>query len=187
MVLMPLGAPATPPVTLVDAKAHLRVTHDGEDALIADLVAAASRFLTEDTGLALTHQSWRLSLGTVPRCPVILPRNPIASISAVTIYDRDGTPTVLEGSAYRLDLMCRPATLTLVPGALAAGTDSIEIDLRAGFGATSLDVPDTLRRALMALVAHWYEFRAVYDASDQPVSVPILYSRLVRSWRRVGI
>ena len=121
MVLMPLGAPAIPPLTLTDAKAHLRVTHDGEDALIADLIAAAGRFLSEDTGLAPTHQDWRLSLSAAPTCPIALPRHPVASIIAVTIYDRDGAPSVLDGSAYRLDLMCRPATLTFEPGALPAG------------------------------------------------------------------
>lgn len=187
MVLMPLGTPAIQPMTLADAKAHLRVTHDAEDALIAELIAAAGRFLTEDTGLALTHQDWRLSLSTTPTCPVALPRHPVASVITVTIYAADGTPTTLDGSAYRLDLMARPATLTLEQGAAPAGTDNMEIDFRAGFGATGLEVPDTLRRALLALVAHWYEFRAVYDASDQPVSVPMLYSRLVRSWRRIGI
>lgn len=187
MISMPLGGPAEPPVTVNDAKVHIRVTHDGEDALIGELIDSAGRFLTEDTGVALTDQDWRLSLSKAPSGPIALPRHPVASIIAVTVYDAQGAPTLLDGSAYRLDFRCRPATLTFEPGAVPAATNGIEIDFRAGFGATGVEVPDTLRRAVLALVAHWYEFRAVYDAADQPVAIPMAYSRLVRAWRRIGV
>jgi uncharacterized phiE125 gp8 family phage protein len=40
-----------------------------------------------------------------------------------------------------------------------------------------------LKRAILTLVAHWYEFRGVYDAADHPVSVPALYARLTRHFR----
>jgi len=63
----------------------------------------------------------------------------------------------------------------------------VEIDFRAGFGPAGPAVPDTLRRAILTLVAHWYEFRGSYGPSEQPVSVPMAYSRLVRAWRRIGI
>lgn len=187
MISMPLGGPAAPPVTVNDAKAHMRVTHDGEDALIGELIDAAGRFLTEDIGVALTDQDWRLSLSDPPPGPIALSRHPVTSIIAVTVYDAEGAPTLLDGSAYRLDVRARPATLTFEPGAVPAATNGIEIDFRAGFGATAVEVPDTLRRAVLALVAHWYEFRAVYDAADQPVAIPMAYSRLVRAWRRIGI
>ncbi|WP_306024550.1 head-tail connector protein [Oceaniradius stylonematis] len=187
MVLMPIGTPAVPPVTLADAKAHLRVTHEGEDTLIAELVDAAARFIADDTGLALIDQTWRLSLSEAPAAPVSLPRHPVAAIVAVTVYDPDGDPNVLEGSAYRLDTMRRPATLTFEPGSLSASMTGVEIDFRAGFGPAGPDVPDTLRRAILTLVAHWYEFRGSYGPSEQPVSVPMAYSRLVRAWRRIGI
>ncbi|MBO6554596.1 MAG: phage head-tail connector protein [Roseitalea sp.] len=187
MVLMPIGTPAVPPVTLADAKAHLRVTHEGEDTLIAELVDAAARFVADDMGLALIDQTWRLSLSEAPAAPVSLPRHPVAAIVAVTVYDPDGDPNVLEGSAYRLDTMRRPATLTFEPGSLSASITGVEIDFRAGFGPAGPDVPDTLRRAILTLVAHWYEFRGSYGPSEQPVSVPMAYSRLVRAWRRIGI
>lgn len=187
MLLMPLADPAVAPVTLADAKAHMRVTHDGEDTLIGELVKTAARFLTEDTGLALIDQGWRVSLSAPPSGPVALPRHPVASIIAVTVYDGEGAPVTLDGGAYRLDLRRRPATLAFEPGGIPARANGIDIDFRAGFGGTGVEVPDTLRRAVLALVAHWYEFRAVYDAADQPVSVPMAYSRLMRPWRRIGL
>ena len=187
MVLIPLQPPGVPPVTLADAKSHLRITHDAEDAPIAELITAAASFLTEDTGTALTRQLWRLAIGEMPHGPVELPRHPVMQIVTVTIYDANGTPIVLDGADYTLNTLQRPNTLTVEADAVPAGCTGIEIDFEAGFGDTGAEVPDTLRRAVLTLVAHWYEFRGVYDAADQPVSVPLVYSRLVRNWRRIGL
>lgn len=187
MLLMPTPTPAVPPVTLADAKAHLRVTHDGEDALIADLIATAASFIGDDAGLALTTRAFRLTVSDCTDGVVSLPRHPVARIISVTVYDGDGLPSLIDGSRYRLDALRRPATLTLDRGVVPRDTNGIEIEFQAGFGDVGSDVPDALRRAVLSLVAHWYEMRGVYTPSDQPVSVPILYSRLVRPWRRIGV
>lgn len=187
MVLSTVRPPAALPVSVVDAKAHLRLTHDGEDALVADLIAAAGAFVAEDAGIALINQVLRLSLSDRPAEPVALPRHPIARIETVTVYDGDGSPTVLEGAQYRFDMMRKPARLSFEPGAVPRQTNGIEIDFVAGFGDAAADIPHTLRRAVLALVSHWYELRGAYGPSDQPVSVPVHYARLIRPWRRVGL
>ena len=43
MTLTVITPPATPPVALAEMKAFLRIGHDGEDSLVADLVEAATR------------------------------------------------------------------------------------------------------------------------------------------------
>lgn len=53
MTLIRTGAPAVEPVTLVDAKAHLRITHSSEDDLIGGLVRAAREDVERATGMAL--------------------------------------------------------------------------------------------------------------------------------------
>jgi uncharacterized phiE125 gp8 family phage protein len=44
-------------------------------------------------------------------------------------------------------------------------------------------VPDLLRRAILLLVAHWYEFRAGFGPDDQPASYPAGYERMVAGYR----
>lgn len=61
--------------------------------------------------------------------------------------------------------------------------NGVEIDFTAGFGEAGTDVPDLLRRAILLLAAHWYEFRTGFGPEDQPVSYPPAYERLIAGYR----
>jgi uncharacterized phiE125 gp8 family phage protein len=86
---------------------------------------------------------------------------------------------------YEVDVASRPARLYFAtrpePARIMNG---IEIDFSAGFGADGNSVPDGLKRAVLVLVAHWYKFRAGFGPSDQPVSIPPEFERLISSYRR---
>ena len=38
--------------------------------------------------------------------------------------------------------------------------NGIEVDVTAGYGDNSVDVPSVLRQAILMLAAHWYDHRA---------------------------
>lgn len=178
-------APEAEPVTLVEVKRNLRIGHDSEDELLGGLVRAAREEVEAACGLALIDQSWRLSLDRLPRSGrVLLGRHPVREILSVTVYGTNGEAALVDPTSYRLDGNARPARLhfssTPEPGVPMNG---IEIDFTAGFGEAGTDVPDALKRAILMLVAHWYEFRAHFSAADQPVSLPAGYDRLIAPWR----
>ena len=55
--------PASEPITLAEAKSHLRVTSNAEDALINSLIVAARDLCEHETGgRVLMTQTWELSL-----------------------------------------------------------------------------------------------------------------------------
>ncbi len=89
--------------------------------------------------------------------------------------------------AYRLD-RSDPVSLELSPDwPASAAQNGLEIDLVVGFGDLGVDVPDTLKRAILLLVAHWYEFRGAVPPSQQPVSLPPGFDRLVAAYRGVRL
>lgn len=176
--------PEVEPVTLAELKLFLRLAHASEDDLLAGLIRAAREDVERVTGLALIEQSWRLAIDRLPRDSIIpLPRHPVKEVLSVTLYDADGTPRILEASAYQIDTLSRPARILLhkKPGGLRA-LNAMEVDFIAGFGEAGPDVPDLLCRAIIQLAAHWYEFRASYGPSDQPVSYPAGYHRMISSY-----
>lgn len=186
MALFRTVPPVAEPITPADCKAHLRLTHDSDDVLIAGLIRAAREEVESQTGLALLDQDWRLTLDGWPATGIVaLARHPVKEILSVTVYGGDGEASLLDPGSYRLDAASRPARLAIeAPPAPGAVLNGVEIDFRAGFGEAGTDVPDLLKRAMLILVAHWYEFRAAYGAHDQPVSIPDGFRRLIDGWRR---
>jgi uncharacterized phiE125 gp8 family phage protein len=186
MALFRTTAPAAEPVTLAEAKQHLRLDHDGEDGLIEGLIRAAREEVEAATGLALIDQNWRLTLDRVPVTGVVrIARHPVKEILSVTVFGADGEGIVVDPATYRLDPHSRPARLWFAERTPAKRVmNGVEIDLAAGFGEAGPDVPDLLKRAMLALVAHWFEFRASFGADDQPVAFPSGYRRLIAPWTR---
>ena len=54
--------PAAEPLTLEEAKAHLRITHDADDDAINALISAAREMCESYTGLALITRGYSLYL-----------------------------------------------------------------------------------------------------------------------------
>jgi uncharacterized phiE125 gp8 family phage protein len=185
MTLYRTVEPAAEPVTLAEAKAQLRIGHDSEDALLNGLIRAARAEVEAQTGVALIDQAWRLAFDRWPHDELVkLRRHPVKEILSVTVFGAEGEASVLNPASYEADLKSRPARLHLVsPPPPEQRLNGIEIDFVAGFGEAGTDVPDLLKRAMLVLVAHWYEFRAVYRAEDQPVSVPPGFDRLIAGYR----
>lgn len=185
MTLIRTVEPSAEPATLAQAKAHLRIDHSSEDELLSGLIRAAREEVERAAGLALIQQSWRLVLDTWPRNGVVtIPLHPVREILSVTAYGRDGEVSLVDPTSYRADTVSRPARIAVgaAPTALRA-MNGIEVDFAAGFGEAGTDVPDLLRRAMLLLVAHWYEFRTAFGPKDQPVGYPAGYDRLIAPFR----
>jgi len=154
MSLTLINPAAAEPVTLADAKEHLRVTDVAEDAFIAGVLAAAVRSIEARGGLALMTQGWRLTLDAAPDETLILPVTPVQTIDAVTVSGADVDPSAYEkaiGSPGRL----RAAAPWPAP---ARAIGDVAIDFTAGY-ATEGDVPGPLKHAVLMLTAHFYENR----------------------------
>ena len=87
-----LSGPAAEPITLAQAKAHLRVEHDDDDDIIAALIAGSRIHVETQTRRALITQSWRLVRDVWPESAfvAVLPV-PLAALDAARIHKADGT------------------------------------------------------------------------------------------------
>jgi uncharacterized phiE125 gp8 family phage protein len=177
--------PGAEPLTLAQVKAHLRLDHADEDALLADLMRAAREHLERETGLCLIRQGLRLYRDRWPRGGVIeILRGPVQAIEAVTVYDGDGTPCDVSLADHLLDGKSHPARLWLRdPPAPGRAVNGIEIDFTAGFGEAGADVPGPLVRAMLIHIGFMYGYRGVLSLEQQPAGVPDGYERLIAGQR----
>jgi uncharacterized phiE125 gp8 family phage protein len=161
-----LTPPGCEPVSLLEAKAHLRVDHDDEDALIARLIVAARESCERITSRAFIQQAWRLWCDAWPDCVprvIPIPRPPLMSLTSVAAYDRSGAATLLSSDAYIVDSAAVPGRIIFTDIAVLPvdlrQANAIAISYQAGYGANAPDVPAAIRGAILSLVAQRYEAR----------------------------
>jgi uncharacterized phiE125 gp8 family phage protein len=182
MPLILTSPPATEPVSLAEAKAHLRVPHADDDATISTLIIAARRAAEARTGLALINQGWSLWLDGWPcTTTVSLGLAPVSAIADIVAFSEDGTPATYDPAHYYLDGVSRPGRAVLRPDRLPplAGrrVNGIEIRFTAGFGAAASAVPQDLKQALLLVIAHWFEHRGEADGGSLPMAAIEILAR----------
>ena len=186
-----LDGPAVEPVSLAEAKAHLRVEHDDDDDTIAALIAGARVHVEAQTRRALITQTWRLSRDAWPSNGriAVLP-SPLRELAAARIYKSDGSTQSIDADAFAADATSAPAVLAFERGALPAPgrvVGGIELDVEVGYGDAPSDVPEPLRQAVRVLVAHWYENRGLIAAGPSVAVLPDAASALITPYRVLSL
>lgn len=179
-------APTVEVVTLAEAKAHLRVDHGDDDALIAAYLKAAVQHLDGRAGilgLALAPQTWRLA---APRpCSRKIALEPGGVYEIVSVTARDGATTVtLDPSTYRLGRNPLCEFLALNDGAswpsLDAREDALTVVFRAGHrgGSDGPEVPAPIKTAILLLAEH------LYGGGRLAEGLPVAVDALLAPYRR---
>ena len=109
-----LTGPALEPVSLAEAKAHLRLDTDDDDQLVTAAIVAARVHVEAATRRALIEQSWRVYLDAWPRKRIVpIPVAPLIAVDAVTVYNSEGDPVTVDPDDYEIDTVAVPGRLVL--------------------------------------------------------------------------
>lgn len=174
-------------VSTAEAKAHLRVFHEDDDAYIDGLVAAAQDWISGEKnwlGRAVVEQGWELTLCAFPVGRVDLPKPPLKSVDGVFYTPANGVEVSLVGFRV-LDVGVADGGYILPAISAAWPTTngqpgSVRIAFKAGFAT----VPPSVKHAALLMIGHWYENREAASEvkiTDLPMAVDaLLYP--YRSW-----
>ncbi|WP_340583942.1 head-tail connector protein [Brucella pseudintermedia] len=165
-------APATMPVSLAEAKAHLRVDHDDQDDLISAQIRAATAYLDGYAGIlgqALITQTWRQDFDRFAD-RLTLPLAPVTAIDSISYFDAGNVQQVLVPGLYALHADACGAYVTRRSGqswpASFRRADAVSIIFTAGYGAAA-DVPEPIRQALLLIV------QRLFDGADTSIDAAI--------------
>lgn len=186
MTLKLVTGPTVEPVSLAEAKTHLRVDIDDDDAYISGLIAAAREYLEGATRRAFLTQTWRLSLDAWPWPPaqIELPLPPLQAVNSIKYRDSDGTQTTVDSGDYIVDTDSEPGRIVLDygeswPSETLYPANPIQIEFEAGYGDAATDVPQYLRQAVLLLVGHWYENREPVVIGTVHKELPLAVDSLI--------
>lgn len=174
--------PAVEPVTLTEAKAHLRVTDSADDALISALIVAARQFAETATQRALCSQTWEKVLDSFPGPSLIgvpygkayshplhailLEKCPVQSITSIVYAAMDGSATTMPSTDYVAELASEPSRITPVFGKIwpipLPQIGAVKVRFVAGYGAAA-DVPQGIKQWILLRIGALFENRAAID------------------------
>lgn len=152
------------PITLDEAKDHLRVDGTDEDALITAYVKVARRQAEMMSRRAFVTQTWELALAGWPQAGcLVLGNPPLQSVTWVKYTDSQGVELTLPSGDYLVDTYSEPGRVVLGhgkgwPSVTLQPGPAVRVRYVAGYG-PAVAVPETYKQAIRLLVGHYYENR----------------------------
>lgn len=170
MPIRVITPPAKEPITLAEAKAHLRVDHADEDGLISMLISSARKTAERWLRRALITQELRATIeipqpvstpltGPLGRVKTALkiPRPPLQAVTMVEIETAPGVWEPVAPDDYVVDEDAEPAVIRPMFGTW--GTGRVRVTYVAGYGDNETDVPEPIRQGMLLLIGDWYQYR----------------------------
>jgi uncharacterized phiE125 gp8 family phage protein len=180
-------APTEEPISLDEAKLHLREDEDQQNELIESLIQSAREHAEQITGRVFCTQQWILTLDRFPLESFIkLPFPPLISVEEVNYVDENGVTQILSTDDYVVDLSSQPfgkidLAYSVYWPVTRCQPNAVSIEFTCGFGDKS-KVPASIKAAMKLHLAHLYENR---EASSNAIvtELPMAYDNLLWPWR----
>lgn len=162
MPLQLISSPEEEPVSLEEAKLHLRVDFVEDDALIAEMIAAARRHAEMLTQRQIITARWKWMLDGFPCQTIVLPKSPVQSVLTIEYLDLDGILQTMPVENYTVDVAGEPTRITPVFGQIwplaLPQIGSVSMTFDAGYG-TASDVPEGIKSWIKIRLGSLYAHR----------------------------
>lgn len=204
MALRLITPPESPPVMRSEAKSHLRIDHDADDALIDLYLLAATAHIDGKDGWlqrCLKPQTWELTYDEFPSDSegIEIPLPPLISVTSFKYVDEDGVEQTIDSADYVVDVASEPGWLVPVFDytypAILETINAVRIRFVAGYedptpasgeseGETASNVPAPIKAAILMMVADMYDHRESVSAdSISAIPVPATVKALLQPFR----
>ena len=200
MALRLITAPIVEPISLVEAKAHLRVDHDEEDDLITLLIMAARSYVDGKDGWlgrALVTQTWELVIDEFPAAEIKIPLPPLQEVISIKYDDSEGVEQTLATDQYFVDNVSEPGWVVPVTSwpTPIVGVNAVRIRYDCGYPGSNDspseladNVPSSIKAAMLLTIGSLYANRETVIVGNVAAKLPWGAEQLLRDYRvQIGI
>jgi len=189
--------PAVTPVSVAQCKEHLRIEHSDHDALLVDMVEAATNSAEKYTGRSFVRRTYEQRLATFSAV-MSLYRPNLISVNSFKYIDDQGVEQTLDASEYVVDTFSEPGRVYLAYDkqypSVRFERGAVRINYDAGYqdsGASPADltdrIPGAIKIAIKMFTGHFYEARETTSfarfAADSVFEVPMGTKYLLEQYR----
>jgi uncharacterized phiE125 gp8 family phage protein len=188
--------PAEEPISLTEARLHLRLTATGspathpEDALVTSLIKAVRGHLDGPHGRlerCLVPQTWECTLDCFPPYEIQVPVTAPCEIVSIKYDDSDGVEQTVAASNYVVDNYSQRRLVWVVPVAgfgwpsTLDSVNAVRIRFTAGFPGGSPEdgsgVPLEIKQAMLLMLAQLFENRGSEESKGWPAAADAFLSQ----------
>jgi len=166
----------TNPITLTEAKTHLKVDTTADDTFITNLIKSATSSAEEYTNrffITTTIQQYGDKWDDISN----LFKSPVHSVSHIKYVDPDGTLQTLSTNVYFVDDVNKPARIGLKPNqsfpTIIDRLNAVYVEYRVGTAAGPDEVDEGIRQALLLTIGNWYQNRQAVVTGTIATELPM--------------
>lgn len=174
--------PASEPVTLSEAKLHLRVDHSDEDTLISALISAAREQAESETGCAIGSQTREIALDEFPDA-FKLEGHPVISVTSIKYLDESGVEQTLNPTDYSLDNYNAPGYVTVGYGKGWPATQAVPNAVKIRYVCGFTTVPESIKAWIKLHVGTMYAQRESFVIGQSSQIPDRYFQRLLDAYR----
>jgi len=157
-----ITAASTFPVSLTEAKAHLKVDTTADDTYIESLIKAATQLSEEYTNRFFILTSLKQQASSFAEIETLF-KSKVNNVTNVKYYDSDNNLQTLSATVYNALINYEPAQIQLAHGqsfpSITKRNDAVEVNYTVGYGDAS-DVPEIIKQAILLTIGNFYENRS---------------------------
>lgn len=176
------------PLSIAEAKSHVRFLEDDDDAVIVRLIGAAYEAICHATGRRLAEEVWTWSFNPpANRSCFDLPIAPVTELTGINYVDATGSEQTGNPSEFRLIADTDHPRIEPVATATWPVTDGRADAVKLTFKAGQRRCPDDLRHAIAMMVDHMYHNRSAIMIGQTVAVLPMGVEYFVNQHRRQWI
>lgn len=163
--------PTTGPITLTEAKSHIRVVSTGDDTYLGTLIEACTERAEQICNRSFMKQTHVMKLDMFPsgNRPMRLPMTPLLSVSSVSYTTSTGGTTSWSSTAYDVDTNSEPGRIGPKSGEIwpvaRDQIDAVTITYLSGYSSSTSEttqqaaIPERAKLGIKQLIADAYADR----------------------------
>ena len=171
---------STEPITLSQAKTHLRVDTTDDDTYITNLISVARESaeitLKRSLGVNQVYQAGYITYPTVSR-KLRIPNPPFISVTSLKYFDLDNVEQTVSNSSLVIDDSGESNAFVAIDKSVLFQSISFEkkapviLTYTAGYTDVA-NIPMPIVQALYLLISHYYDTREPINYTGKPSAIP---------------
>ncbi len=150
------------PVTLTEAKSHLKVDTSADDTYIESIIKAATQLSEEYTNRFFINTVIDQTCSSFAELQTLF-KSKVNDVQYVKYYDSNESLQTLADTEYDKMLSYEPAQIQLADGksfpAITKRNDAVICRYTVGYGSAASDVPEIIKQAILLTIGNFYQNR----------------------------